>query len=73
VPTIPPAARSPAGALIRGETKDERHREQRSREWRARSNSTALRDAYQEVVAFHQPGSPAELQQEAVSLLKALS
>ena len=32
-----------------------------------------FRAALLEVVAFHQPGSPAELEQEAASLLKALS
>jgi DNA-directed RNA polymerase specialized sigma24 family protein len=32
-----------------------------------------FRSALLEVVAFHQPGSPAELEQEAASLLKALS
>jgi hypothetical protein len=32
-----------------------------------------VRAALLEVVAFHQPGSPAELEQEAASLLKALS
>jgi hypothetical protein len=44
---------------IRGKTKDEQERDQMSSEWRARSNSTALRDAYQEVPAFHQPGRTA--------------
>jgi hypothetical protein len=32
-----------------------------------------FRAALLEVVAFHQPGSPAEVEQEAASLLKALS
>ena len=32
-----------------------------------------FRSALLEVVAFHQPGSPAELEQEAASLLKAIS
>jgi RNA polymerase sigma-70 factor (ECF subfamily) len=32
-----------------------------------------FRAALLAVLAFHQPGSPAELEQEAVSLLKALA
>jgi RNA polymerase sigma-70 factor (ECF subfamily) len=32
-----------------------------------------FRSALLEVVAFHQPGSPAEVEQEATGLLKALS
>lgn len=32
-----------------------------------------FRDALQEVVSFHQPGSPAEVEREAASLLKLLS